>query len=388
MKPTSFPSYRIAVPFLILFSLLLVACTRQADTTQQMQQNALKYIRQYAQDKTAQFAATVSTLQSASNDYYTLTKANNFDYKKLAKEQASTLLTRLNNARTAWLSARSTYNQVEGITAQVTAFQLYDLVISSGVAPEKEEGQDNDDEVIARPIVTPIDLTLPNGKILKTPGSLLSVLAEVLWELNPEYDTKVPFDYQVSSAHEVGNTLPDANALKGAADTIVRYANELASKVNRWQPTLGEVFSCLRDDLTTIDAHFGAWASIIFSPDNESGQDSSLKDFDDEVNSRLYDFADTITGWQNIYAVLSPLAHTADSAADTFVTHGLSNLRHSIFDLYMQQRQGKTFTYDQVSNFRIGAVAQATAVNDHLGLITTKLKIAPPAVGLSASSAA
>ncbi|HZR42229.1 MAG TPA: imelysin family protein [Ktedonobacteraceae bacterium] len=371
MKSHSLPHISAILLLLTLLSLLWVACDAQTpDQTAQIQQTSLRTIKQYTLDKANQLKTNATTLKNSSTSYYNLAKAANFDYANLAKGQQAQVLTLLNQARNALLTAFPTYNQMQGIVAVIPSLQEYDIILASGVAGSGSAASDNISGSQQGTIV-PFDLTLPDGRVLTAPGNLFDVLENSLWGLLRAYQTKVPFDYH-TKYQNIGNTLPDANILISSATAMDKYTSQLLTAIQKWQPTLTEVFNTLTTNLASVQNMYASWEITLFVAT------PAVKQFDMSVRSHLTDFIDNIAGWQKIYAALSPLARTADSAQDAQITKGLDDLKKYVSDIdnhYMQNPQSKDFDLIHVDLLKTETANRANAVHDQLVRVAAKLKV-------------
>lgn len=374
MKLYALPRIAAVLLSLMLLALFSVACgsqASQADQTTQLQKTSLNNIKQYTQDKGKQFKAITVTLKNASNSYYTLAKAENFDYAKLAKEQPTQVLAALQQARSALLSALPIYAQMQGIVSSISSLQQYDTIIASGVPSSGVAAADNitNDQ---QGSVVPYNLTLPNGKVLEAPGNLFDVTENSLWGLMRAYQTNVPFDYQNGNI-KVGTTLPDANVLSAAAVTLDQYVGQLQTEIQKWQPTLSDIFNALTSDLANVQNMFASWEITLFVAN------SDVKQFDMHIHSQLNDFFTMIDGWQKIYGMLGPLVQTVDHTQDTQINTAFNNLKQYVDTMqkqYAQNPQSEHFTIVNVDLQKTEAANRANTVHDDIVTVAAKFKVA------------
>ena len=58
---------------------------------------------------------------------------------------------------------------------------------------------------------------------------------------------------------EFGEVLPDANALKAAADAFVLYGGKLDRSAKAWRPTASDAFTSVVVMVPTMSEYFGQW---------------------------------------------------------------------------------------------------------------------------------
>jgi hypothetical protein len=345
---------------LVLPVLFVVACNSQETSqTDQSKQAKLENVKTYLVKQTDTLKKYTQQLAQAGDRYYTLAKASNFDYPKLAASQHQEVGDALKQAREAWLLASPTYEKMEGIVAGVPSLSEYDVILDAGVSGS-EGGED----------VVPFDLTLPNGKVLEKPGNLFGVLEGTLWGTEPTFVVEnISFDYDNNGKKDFGDVLANADILKSSTEATNRYAGELQAAAKKWQPTLTDAFSALVGNVPTVSDFFASWKSSRFV----TGDTSTQRDF--AVISRLSDITDNVTSWQTIYQGLSPLARTTDANQDTQITKELSNLKAYVQDLEKQEQNGRHFTPQEADLLSNEAQGRATAVTGQISQMAAKLKV-------------
>ncbi len=358
--------FGIFVALLLLFS----ACNAQntpAVQNQQRQQEVLQQTKLFIAEQASHFQANASMLKTASTDYYMLAKNRNFDYMNVVQSQPSQVRTYISQARADWLASASTYFRMEVILIQVSSLQTYDIILASGIAGNGS-GEDDNDIGNSQGTVVPFDLTLPNGRVLQTPGNLLEVLETTLWNISPLLTTKVPFDYHIYQK-DIGNMLPDANVLKSAADAMDMYASELIKAIQQWKPSLSDIFTALTQALVSVNDVFSVWQTILF------GSDIAFAQFDEGVHSLLEDYMNIVIGWQNLYARVSPLVRTVSHNQDAQIAKGLKGFQSALSALHKQEQQGGKFTIEQTDLYRTNFITKANTINDRISLVADTLRI-------------
>lgn len=359
MKPLLTSRTRIVQiigPIFLICSIVFVACGGEAETGTQAD---LSSVKTYLQDQATELTEQAETFQQAVDGYYTLAEEADFDYQALVKDSSSDVILQLQNAREAWLKASPAYEQMEGIVAGVPTLSEYDVILDAGVSGE-EGGED----------VVPFDLTLPDGTVLPAPGNLFGITENALWGTDDAYIVKdVVLDFDGNGTQDFGDALPDANLLKGSADALASYADELLESAQAWEPTLSDTFTALVSNVPTVKDFFDAWKTSRFVV----GDTSQENDF--AVISRLSDIIDNVTSWQTMYKGLSPLVKETDSDQDSQITSGLEDLKVYVDDLYQQEQGGKQFTPEEAELLGDEAQNQANTITGIITQVAGKLDV-------------
>jgi hypothetical protein len=320
----------------------------------------LSEVKLYVETQAKALHTSITQLKSASDRYYDLAKATAFDYPALWAGQSAEVLKVLGEGRSAFLAANPQYEQMEGVVAGVPSLSQYDLILDAGVS-----GADGGDGVV------PFDLTLPNGKVLPKPGNLFEVTEATLWGTDPAYViTGIHPDFNGNSQVDLGDTLPDANVLKGAADLFVKYTTELEAAAKDWQPTRAEAFGALLANVPTFGDFMESWKNSRFV----AGEASKERGF--VATSRLSDLSDNILSWQKIYAGLSPAVKAISPEQDAQITRDLDRLQKYVSDLYIKEsKQGKRFSPEEVDMLNAEGQTSATAIAGQIAQVAAQLGI-------------
>jgi hypothetical protein len=316
----------------------------------------LNAIKTYLLQKTGALKANTAALRQASERYYNLAGAANFDYNALAQQPDALAVVRA--AREAWLAASPTYEQMEGVVAGTASLSDYDVILDAGGS-----GADDPENAV------PFDLTLPDGRVLSRPGNLFGVTESTLWGTEPEYTSNVPVDLNGNGAHDFGELLPEANVLKAGADALDRYAGELDMAAQAWQPTMDDAFTALVVMVPTMNEYFESWKNSRFV----SGAASQQRDF--VAISRLADMQDILGGLQVVYAGVSPNVQAVDAAQDAQISEGLTDLKAFVADIYAREQGGKQFTPEDADLLGAEAQNRATALTGQIAQVAAKLNI-------------
>lgn len=366
-------SLRRLAPTLLL--LTLAACGAPAASTPSAQPSAasspaadatatgaeanLGGIKTYLVDSTGTLKTHTAALKAASDSYYQLAEAANFDYAALWSSKQPDVTKTLEQAKAAWIAASPSYEQIEGIVAGVPTLAEYDVILDAGAAASDDpEG------------AVPFDLTLPDGRVLPKPGNLFGLTESTLWGTRPEFiAADVQSDLNGNGSQEFGEVLPEANMLKGTADEMDRYAGELQASAAEWQPSESDAFTALVVMIPTMSEYFESWKQSRFV----AGDASTQTDF--VVISRLADVQDILSGLQVVYESVSPRVASVDAAQDTQISQQLNDLKAFVADVYNQEQGGKRFEPEEADMLGGEAQERATALAGQISQIAARLNI-------------
>lgn len=320
----------------------------------------LDRVKTYVEGKSDGLYASILDLKNASDRYYELAKAANFDYPTLWSGQSEEVIEILGKARSAFLAANPQYEQMEGVVAGIPSLSQYDLILDAGVS-----GADGGEDAV------PFDLTLPNGTVLSKPGNLFEVTEATLWGTDPVYTiTTIHPDFNRNGQVDLGDSLPDAAVLKGAVDAFEKYTGELKEAARTWQPTESEAFGALIANIPTFSDFMEGWKNSHFV----MGEASNERGF--VATSRLSDLGDNILSWQKIYSGLSPAVKSQLPEMDAQITRDLENLHQYVADLYVQEsQQEKRFTPEEVDMLNAEGQSRAMAIAGQIAQVAAQLGI-------------
>ncbi len=282
--------------------------------------------------------ASSAKLVAAGDAYYTLAKGANFNYAQLYKTRPAQTRAALDAARAAWKDASPRYEQIEGFFAGNAPFADHDAIIDAA-----DPGTRGDNTVR-------FDVTLPNGRVLHSPGALFNLTEATLWGLNPSYSA-----LEVNLGGPIGNALPDANVLKGSVAALDRQIGLLLQVARGWQPSTPYVFTTLVSNVPTTRDFLDVWRESRFV----QGQGSRVGEF--AAISRLNDLRDNISSWQAIYGGVSPDVRGKNAALDAQVSAGFTDLRAYVQRLIDQEAR-RRFTPEQAQGITEEAQNRATAL--------------------------
>lgn len=320
----------------------------------------LEGIKTYVETQSTALHGSITQLQDASNQYYELARAANFDYPALWESQPAEVLQVLGEARTAFLKANPQYEQMEGVVAGVPDLSQYDVILDAGTS-----GADGSEDAV------PFDLTLPNGKVLPKPGNLFEVTEATLWGTDPAYFIPdIHPDFNGNGQVDVGEALPDADVLKSAVDAFEKYTAELQTAAAQWQPTEAEAFGALVANVPTFSDFMESWKNSRYV----MGEASNERGF--VATSRLSDLSDNILSWQKIYAGLSPAVKAKAPEQDEQIVRDLESLQKYVSGLYTQEsKEGKRFTPEEVDLLNAEGQNRATAIAGQIAQAAAQLGI-------------
>lgn len=297
----------------------------------------------YLTEHSADLAAETAKIKTAASAYYDLAKAEDFDYKKLLKNQCEAVDAALTDAKDAFVAANPNYEEMEGIVAGIPRTAQYDT--------DMDAGSDASDPESA----VSFNLTLPDGEVMKQPGNLFFLLETSLYGTNDDLVVKgVKPDVNCDGKVEFGEGLPDANILKAAADEMDKQANDLDTDAQEIVINESDAFTAITVMTPTMSEYFEQWKNSAFVSGQGEQDEASFV-----ATSRLSDIADILTGINFTYEEIEPViaAENADQAEQTAAE--LSDLLARAEDLRDREAGGEKFTAAQAD--QLGAEMQAQA---------------------------
>lgn len=319
----------------------------------------LTAVKTYLTTKADELSAASATLQQASDRYYALAQAANFDYAALWRNQQAEVKQVLGDARAAWQKASPLYEQMEGIVAGVPTLADYDVILDAGASGA--EGGDN---------VVPFDLTLADGRVLAKPGNLFGVTESTLWGTDDTYTAPgVVADFDGNGTQDLGDAMPDAYVLKGGVDMLHAEVGKLKTAAAGWQPSEADAFTALVTMVPTMNEYFESWKNSRFV----AGAASEQRDF--VAISRLADIQDILSSLQVVHTGVSPLIQQTDAAQDQQIEQGLSDLKAFVADVHTKEQSGQRFTAEDADLLGAEAQNRATAITGQITQVAAELGI-------------
>jgi hypothetical protein len=346
----------------LIFILLMSACAPAAVATPLAEDGLstadLRGIKTYLLDKSSDLTSSSKSLKEASDRYYFLAEAAGFDYAALWASNPAQVRAALTDAKSAWMAASPLYEQMEGIVAGTPSLAEYDVILDAGASGEEDPEN-----------AVPFDLTLPDGRVLPKPGNLFGVLESTLWGTYAPFTTGIEADLDGNGTLDFGETLPDANVLKGGADALDQYTTELDTASSEWQPTESDAFTALVVMVPTMSEYFNSWKNSRFILGNASEQ----RDF--VVISRLADIQNILGSLQIVYGEVKPLVESTDAAQAAQIEQSLGDLKSFVGDVYAKEQGGYQHTPEEADVLGAEAQNRATAIAGQVAQIAAKLNI-------------
>jgi hypothetical protein len=241
--------------------------------------------------------------------------------------------------------------------AGTPSLAVYDVILDAGSSAAEDPAS-----------AVPFDLRLPNGTVLEKPGNLYNLTEGMLWGTRPELVARKA-DIDGDGRLEFGEVLPDANALKAAADAFVLYGGRLDRSARAWRPTASDAFTAVVVMVPTMSEYFGQWKASRFV----LGRKARGEAFN--VVSRLSDIGDILGGLRVIYAGIRPAIAKVDAAQAAQTKTELDALHAYVGRLRAQERAGKRFTPQQADVLGRDAQERATAIAGQVTQAAARLDV-------------
>jgi hypothetical protein len=298
-------------------------------------------------------------LQAAAQAYYDFVAVQDFDYEAAWSANPDAAASLIGATKEAWATASQYYELNEGIVAGVPSLATYDVWIDAG--PSKEEAPADAYEWT---------LVLPDGRELDSPGNFFhSLLEPAIWGTNPQF-TGLAVDLDGDGQMELGEVMPEANILLGAANGLAEAAGQLLGAIEAWQPTTGDVFTALVVMIPTMNEYFEQWKLSAYVA-GDSAQEAAFVGL-----SRLFDIANILNGLNVTYDNVAVLAAGADPDQHAQIVDGFGDLRRYVDDLYAREQAGEIFSPEQADLFGTEAQAKATSLAGQVAQVAAQLNIA------------
>jgi hypothetical protein len=319
--------------------------TTAAETSGGIDADDLAGVKSYLTDHTAQLTGATEEFAALAEEYNALARSVDYDYARLVAEHREEVSRILEDAKKTWIEANPYYEQVEGVVAGTPSLAEYDIILDAGSS--KEEDPES---------AVPFDLKLSDGRVLEQPGNLFNLTEGMLWGTRPDLTGQAKADLDGDGEGEFGEALPDALVLASAADAFERYAAELDTEAQAWEPTASDAFTSLVVMVPTMSEYFGQWKESRFVQGDAAEGDSF------NVVSRLSDINDIISGLEIVYDGVEPAISAADEYAAEQTGKELQELSAFIADLRAQEEDGRRFTPEQADQLGSDAQARGEAV--------------------------
>jgi len=332
----------IAVP--LVAAALVAGCgSDDSSSDSDAGDTGLTATKSYLTDHSAELVSNVAKIQAASDAYYDLAKASDFDYAKMLKSNCEAVDSALTDAKEAFVAANPNYEEMEGIVAGIPRTAQYDT--------DMDAGSDASDPESA----VSFNLTTPDGKVLKQPGNLFFLLETSLYGTNKDLVVKgVKPDVNCDGKVEFGEGLPDANILKASADEMAKQSGDLDADAQEIVINDSDAMTAITVMTPTMSEYFEQWKLSSFVAGEGNQTDPSFV-----ATSRLSDIADILTGINVTYDEIEPMIaeDNPDQAEQTSAE--LKDLLKRAEDLRDREAAGEKFTPEQAD--QLGAQMQAQA---------------------------
>ena len=299
--------------------------------------------KSYLTDHTAELVTNTARIKAASDAYYDLAEAADFDYAKMLKANCEAANSALTDAKDGFVAANPNYEEMEGIVAGIPRTAQYDTDLDAGADASDPES------------AVSFNLTLPNGEVMKQPGNLFFLLETSLYGTNEDLVVKgVKPDVNCDGKVEFGEGLPDANILKAAADEMDKQANDLDADAQEIVIDDSDAMTAITVMTPTMSEYFEQWKLSSFVAGEGNQSDPSFV-----ATSRLSDIADILTGINFTYKEVEPVIaeENPDQAEQTAAE--LADLLARAEDLRDREAAGEKFSAEQAD--QLGAQMQAQA---------------------------
>lgn len=347
-------------------SIVLSGCANEKEVskptneTKQVQKNEdLSGVKTYLLKKSTELRDSTAELKKASDQYYNLATAANFDYAALWNKDNETVRKVLLDAKKHYLVANPSYELMEGIVAGVPSLAQFDIDLDAGIAAS--EGTED---------VVSFDVKLPNGKVLQKPGNYFFLAEVTLWGTKPEWNvSNVKADLDGNGKVDFGEGLPDANILKGISDGFAVMSADLLKSSEVWQPTNSDAFTSLVVMIPTMEEYFQSWKESRFI----SGDTVKSQAF--VASSRLNDIIDILSGLEVVYSHVEPMVAKSDATQAEQTKNDLSKLKAYVEDIYSKEQAGTKFKPEDADTMGTEAQNRATAIAGQITQAAAKLQI-------------
>lgn len=283
--------------------------------------------------------ADSKAMNTAAERYYQIIKHANFDYAHAAKDHGPELAGLVNAMKKSWLMAHDNYENVEGIVAGIPSLADYDLILDAGAAGTEAED------------VAPFDMTLPDGTELKRPGNIFHMhLETALWGTKAEY-IGLKVDLNGDGKISLGEALPEANILLGAANAHQLWTGKMLVDVKAWKASSDDTFTAMVTMVPTVGDYFGEWKESNFI----TGEIGMFV-----AQSRLNDVMGIMRSTKVMYFKgVSDEVAKVDPTLDGQIRSAFLELLDFVNEVYLDEKSGVDFKPEEVD--KLGSDAQDIA---------------------------
>lgn len=283
----------------------------------------LANVKQFTLDHNHQLVVQAELLESALVDYAAVIAAHKGNYAAAWAADGAKLAKQVAAIRSLWLKASNQYEAIEGIIAGIPETAKYDLILDAG-----NPGTESED-------VAEYDLLLPDGTVLKRPGSLFHTISETLYWGMDAGSIKLPADLDGDGKVGRGEMLFDANLGLGAAQGLVLWSKALETDMQVWKPNRDDAFTSVVVMTPTVGDYFGEWKESQFI----TGEIGAFV-----AQSRLVDVQGIMSGCRTMYGeAISPVVAPGDPDLDTRIKAAFDELLSLVEDTRSREAAGSRF---------------------------------------------
>ncbi len=303
-------------------------------------------VKAYLVDHVGKSKTGTAAVLGYAQTYYDLAEEAGFDYDALWAAHGPEITQLLQDARQTWINdASGNYELSEGLVAGVPSLAEFDVLIDAGPS-----GEDDPENALDNTV------EFPDGAVIERPGSLYHYMTEpALWGTNEDF-VAMRVDMDGDGKQELGEVLPDANALLGTTQALDTATGDLVTAVDAWDPTESDAFTAIVIMVPTIGGYFDEWKESVYVTGKASEEDRFVG------VSRLVDVAGIMNGLEVTYGVLQPTVAATDPEMAAQIGSELDELIAFVKDLHAQEEAGTTFTPEQADQFGVELQARATGI--------------------------
>lgn len=194
-------------------------------------------------------------------------------------------------------------------------------------------------------------MILPNGTVMKKPGNIYHVhLETALWGTNPK-NTGLKVDLDGDGKVELGEALPEANIMLGAANAHTEWTIKMLADVKAWKANSDDTFTAMVTMVPTVGDYFGEWKDSKYI----TGDIGMFV-----AQSRLIDVKGIMRSTKVMYFKgVSDDVAKVDKALDTQIKDSFLELLDFVNEVYLNEKSGAEFKPEEVD--RLGSEAQDIA---------------------------
>jgi hypothetical protein len=319
----------------------------------------LSGVKDYLREHTELLTGFTAKFAEDARTYHDLAEASGFDYEALWSDKADELGPLVQGMKDDWVEGNPYYERMEGVVAGTPSLAEYDVILDAGSSAAEDPES-----------AVPFDLELSDGTTVAQPGNLFNVTEGALWGTLPdELPQSTPVDLDGDGSENFGEVLPDARLLLAAAEAFDKYAGELETKGEAWQPSESDAFTALVVMVPTMSEYFGQWKESRFVLGDQSDAESF------NVVSRLSDINDILTGLEVIYAGVEDRLAEVDPAQAEQTGRELTDLRSFVEDLFSRESGGERFAPEQAELLGTEAQERATAIAGQVSQAAAELGV-------------